>query len=172
MDLDTFNEILEIITPRIKKLTTNSKKPISARLRLAATLMFLATGNSSKCISYSFGMFHNIACGFFIEVCQAIIDEYADDVIVTLTTPDGWEEVADDFWKRWNFPHCIGVIDGKHVALRRPRKSSSLFHNYTGFFSIVRLAIVDAVDRMQVCSTALNSRTSLTMMTLYYLAKK
>ena len=92
MDPDIFNEILERITPRIKKLTTNYKKPIPARLRLAATLRFLATGNSSKCISY-FRVPHNIACEFFIEVCQAIIDEYADEVIVTLTTPDGWEDM-------------------------------------------------------------------------------
>ena len=69
MDPDTFNEILE----RIKKLTTNYKKTIPARLRLAATLKFLATGNSSKCISCSFRVSHNIACEFFIEVCQAII---------------------------------------------------------------------------------------------------
>ena len=86
------------------------KNPIPARFRLAATLRFLATRNSSKCISYSFRVSHNIACEFVIEVCQAIIDEYADEV--TPTTPDGWKEVADDFWKRWNFPHCIGIIDG------------------------------------------------------------
>ena len=110
MDTDTFNEIQERITPRIKKLTTNYKNPIPVRLRLAATLRFLATGNSSKCISYSFRVSHNIACEFFIEVCQAIIDEYADEV--TPTTPDGWKEVADEFWKRWKFPHCIGIIDG------------------------------------------------------------
>ena len=77
IDPDTFNEILERITSRIKKLTTNIKKPIPVRLRLAATLRFLATGNSSKCISY-FRVSYNIACELFIEVCQAIIDEYAD----------------------------------------------------------------------------------------------
>ena len=84
MDPDTFNEILEILE-------------IPVRLRLAATLRFLATGNSSKCISYSLRVSHNIACEFCIEVCQAIIDEYADEVIVTPTTHDGWKEVADDF---------------------------------------------------------------------------
>ena len=85
MDPDTFIKILERITPGIKKLTTNFKKNIPACLRLAATLRLLATGNSSKCISYSFRVCHNIACEFFIEVCQAIIDEYANEVIVTPT---------------------------------------------------------------------------------------
>ena len=60
-----------------------------------------------KCISYSFMVSHNIACEFFIEVYQAIIE-----VIVTPTTSFGWKEVADDFWKRWNFPQCIGCSAG------------------------------------------------------------
>ena len=37
MDPDTFNEILGRITPRIKKLKTNYKELIRARLRLAVT---------------------------------------------------------------------------------------------------------------------------------------
>ena len=37
MDPDTFNEILERITPRIKKLTNNYTEPIPKRLRLSVT---------------------------------------------------------------------------------------------------------------------------------------
>ena len=143
MDPDTFNEILERITPRIKKLTTNYKKPYKNPW-LAATLRFLATENSSKCISYSFRVSHNIACDFFIEVCQAIIDEYADKVIVKPATPDGWKEVADDIWKRWNFPHCLGGHRWEACSSETPEEVSSLFHNYKGFFPIFLLAIVDS----------------------------
>ena len=50
MDPNTFNAILKRITPRIKKLTTNYKD-------LHVSNCFLATGNSSKCISYSFRVY-------------------------------------------------------------------------------------------------------------------
>ena len=41
-------------------------------------------------------------------------------------------------------PHCLGTIDSKHIAMRQPKHSGSLWHNYWGFFSLVLLAICDA----------------------------
>lgn len=42
------------------------------------------------------------------------------------------------------FPNYLGAIDGKHVRIRKPKMSGSLFHNYKNYFSVVLLAIVDA----------------------------
>lgn len=144
MEQETFYDILQRITPRIKKKDSNFRKALPPGLKLAATLRFLATGSSTKSLMFAFRVSHNAICNMIIEVCQAIIDELAKEVIVTPSTPAGWKEVAELFWTRWNFPHCVGAIDGKHVAIRKPRKSGSEWYNYKGFFSIVLLAIVDA----------------------------
>lgn len=51
---------------------------------------------------------------------------------------------AEEFSCKWNFPNCILAIDGKHIRIRSPNNSESLFHNYKDFFSIVLLAMIDA----------------------------
>ena len=43
---DLFQEMMEKLTPRIKKQTTFMREPLEVGLKLAATLRFLATGNS------------------------------------------------------------------------------------------------------------------------------
>ena len=59
-------------------------------------------------------------------------------------TLQDWRRIERRFNHIWHFPNCIGSLDGNHVSIRAPPKSSTLFHNYKGFFSIVLMALVDA----------------------------
>lgn len=74
---------------------------------------------------------------------SAIRDELLSVLVPTPSEAD-LNERAKEFWEEWNFPNCIGAIDGKHVRIVCPAKSGSLFYNYKEYFSIVLLAIVDA----------------------------
>jgi len=29
-----------------------------------------------------------------------------------------WQIISEDFNKDWNFSHCIGAIDGKHIVIQ------------------------------------------------------
>ncbi|XP_041366759.1 uncharacterized protein LOC121381503 [Gigantopelta aegis] len=104
----------------------------------------MATGESYNSLMYGFRVSHNTIFLTVREVCQAIVDEFADEMITTPTTQEEWLDVAQKCSSLWNFHHSLGVLDGKHIAIKCPKDSGSLYHNYTGFFSIVMLALVDA----------------------------
>lgn len=141
---EMFDELLDRIGPRITKQHTTYRSPLDPGLKLALTLRHLASGNKYSSMKFGWRVPHNSISLVVKDVCKAIIDEYKDEVLVCPTTSERWREIADKFYERWNFPHTIGALDGKHVACRCPPKSGSLYYNYKGFYSIVLLALVDA----------------------------
>lgn len=59
-------------------------------------------------------------------------------------TEEDFRNIAADYYNIWNFPNCLGAIDGKHIRVICPYHSGSMFYNYKQFFSIVLQALVDA----------------------------
>jgi hypothetical protein len=58
-------------------------------------------------------------------------------------TENEWVNIPNGFYRRTQFPNCIGAVDGKHVPIKMPTGSGSLFYNYK-HFSILLLALIDA----------------------------
>ena len=54
-----------------------------------------------------------------------------------------FRRIAEQYMTIWNFPNCIGAIDGKHVRIKCPPHSGSMYFNYKHFFSIVLQGVAD-----------------------------
>ena len=57
---------------------------------------------------------------------------------------EDWLRISAEFERVWNLPDACGALDGKHIRIKKPAESGSLFYNYKKFFSMVMMAIVDA----------------------------
>lgn len=111
---------------------------------------YLATGESFRSIAFNFRVGETTVSNIVAEVCEALWEKLSPIYMPPVLETSDWELVAANFEQRWNFPHCLGSIDGKHIVLETPRNSGSLYRNYKGSFSIVLLALVDANYRF-VC---------------------
>ena len=110
---------------------------------LVIVYSFLATGDSFFTLSVRFRCgTSTVTCAVY-KVCDAIW-QVLQPIYMQAPTEDDWKHIEHRFCTRWNFPNCIGALDGKHVMIRAPPNSSSMFYNYKGYFSINLMALVDA----------------------------
>lgn len=138
---EQFDHLLNLIKDKILKRCR--RKFLIPELRLAMTLKYLAHGGSFQNLAWEFRVGHSTVSKIILETCVAIWNTLQP---IYLQDPNeiNWLNVSDNFYQKWNFPHTLGAIDGKHVQIQCPFKSGSLYFNYKNHFSIVLLACCDA----------------------------
>lgn len=101
----------------------------------------MATGDSYNTIAFSFRVGRSTVSKIVKEVCKEIwnvLQPYLPE-----PTEHTWQRAENGFREIWNFPNCVGSIDGKHIRIKCPANSGSNYYCYKNFFSIVLLAVVD-----------------------------
>ncbi|XP_057180511.1 uncharacterized protein LOC130548231 isoform X2 [Triplophysa rosa] len=110
MTAGEFDDLLQLVSPLITKRDTKMRRAITARERLSLTLRFLITGRCIYCC-----------------------------LTATPDTEDDWRRIAKRFEERWQFPHCVGALDAKHIHIQASAKNACPSQNF-----IMMSAAVDA----------------------------
>jgi hypothetical protein len=111
---------------------------------LAITLRYLATGNSQISLSFEFRVGRSTICSIIRDTCLALWESLQPEFVRAPSSEEDWKGISSEFYKSWNFPNCIGAIDGKHVTIQCPQGAGSTYHSYKEPHSIVLMAVCDA----------------------------
>ncbi|KAJ8386500.1 hypothetical protein AAFF_G00169700 [Aldrovandia affinis] len=130
-----FSDLLQRLQPYIVHQSTHNS-PITTAERLAVALKILASGSSQQSVSESYRMGVTTVSCILSEVCQAIWQALQSEFVCSPTC-EQWPDIAEEFWRLWNFPNCVGAIDGKHVQIKAPPGGGSAP-------SLVLMAMCDA----------------------------
>ncbi|XP_031328030.1 putative nuclease HARBI1 [Photinus pyralis] len=160
LSVHQFNFLLNLLDEDIRKEVTFMREPISTTDKLQITLRFLATGESYRSLMYSTRVHESTISRFVPLVCTAIIQHLSPKYLKTPDTEEEWKKIAQEFYDLWNFPHCIGALDGRHINFRPPISDGAYYYNYKGTHSIVLLALCDAKYRFTYVNLGVNGRVS------------
>ncbi|CAH1971582.1 unnamed protein product [Acanthoscelides obtectus] len=107
---------------------------------------YLATGTSFRALAFSFRMGKTTVADIVYATCSAIWQQLVE-VHMARPTQEDFKNIANDYYRLWQFPMCLGSIDGKHCRMKCPAKSGSSFYNYKQYFSIILQGVADANKR-------------------------
>ncbi|XP_046685699.1 putative nuclease HARBI1 [Homalodisca vitripennis] len=159
MDEKTYFDLLRIVTPLITKQDTKMREAITPHEKLTATLRYLSTGRTMEDLKFSTRISPQTLGRIIPETCSAIV-KALNDYCKVPNTAEEWKQIAQEYGEKWNFPNCLGSMDGKHIAITPPPGSGSYFYNYKGFHSQVLFCIASANYEIIYFHFGVNGRVS------------
>ena len=143
MDYDCFKHILQLIEPYITPQNSgvSGQRVVTAAENLVLTIRFLATGGTFSSLNLQFRISDRAISNIVDSVSKAIVSYIGKEYIKVPSCSREWLQISEIFLSKWNFPNCLGAIDGQHIQIRRPPDTGSEYFNYKKTFSIILLAI-------------------------------
>ena len=178
MSYENYCTLLRLIEPYIKKCDTVFRDAIEPGLKLAVTLHHLAEGASHVSIANHYRLGRSTVSTAIYDTCEALWKVLKPLYLKSPLGPAEWLKVAEGRelyncyslisqkniesllhyhyfcfvhrFEYWNFPNCLGAVDGKHITVQKPRNSGSMYFNYKSRLSLVLMAVCDAQYRFTV----------------------
>ena len=138
MDENDYNYLLSKVRSSLTKKYL-IRIPIPAEERLLITLRYLATGIDYDSLGHIFRVAASTVSLIVRETCKVIVEKLGEQFIKSNLprSEEAWQQVAEKFGDRRQFKQCLGCLDGKHVRIKKPNKSESLYFSHKGFFRLI-----------------------------------
>uniref|UniRef100_A0A3B4T4H9 DDE Tnp4 domain-containing protein n=1 Tax=Seriola dumerili TaxID=41447 RepID=A0A3B4T4H9_SERDU len=137
----TFDYLLDLIGPAIKRRRTNYRVPIEPRRRLAITLWWFARSGEYRSIADMFDVGIATVCMIVRQVSSAIVERLFHR-FVSLPSGPRLDDTLQAFKDRC-YPQCAGAIGGTHIPIAPPRDNPDHYLNKSGWHSVILQAVVD-----------------------------
>ena len=124
---EQFERQLSWVGPYIAK-TSKTRPNTTPDERLIVTLRYLATGDAQFTIASSYRISPTTVGRIICETTGVIWDVFCENGYMTQPShQQNWKRIDNEFNELWNFPNCLGAIDGKHVTKRhRPERDRNI----------------------------------------------
>ena len=119
MSPERLDHLVSLVGHLIAKKACKSRIPISAEERLVITLRYLATGDSQLSQAFNSRVGRSTVCHIISDTCDGIWAALNEIYLRAPESKEEWTSIAREFEAKWNFQHCLGAVDGKHVAMAR-----------------------------------------------------
>lgn len=122
----------------------STQKPLEQRV--LATLWFLASQDKYASIADRFNFSESTACDAVRNLLRFFSDKLLDKLI-KWPTPAEQQAIAAEYNEKKKFPGVIGMIDGTHIAIKKPKERGIDYYNRKDYYSMVLQAV--AKDDLQ-----------------------
>lgn len=117
--------------------TTRMRNPVPVKIIVAMLLKRLGKGLDYREIGDKFGVGASTACEKVNEAMCFLI-ERKKHILSRLQDGRNLEEIIEGFFRRWNFPQCLGPVDGTHIPIKAPQDHHTDYFNRKSYHSIAR----------------------------------
>ncbi|PIC25958.1 hypothetical protein B9Z55_018691 [Caenorhabditis nigoni] len=134
-------EVVQKVEQAVDSETNAGNMKLSSFEQCVIFLQYSTTGESVGCISRRVGVAKSTVSSVIKRVSQAIV-KHLNNIEIP-STPHEWRVVEEGFVQK-GLMRCAGSLDGKHIRIKAPPNSGSVYYNYKHFFSFSMLGLVDA----------------------------
>lgn len=135
MERDTFNFLLHLIGPKLdQNFPFKGREQVDVTKQLLITIYVLATPDSYRSISERFGVARSTAWFSVKRVVRAIYS--IRNQIIRWPTHEEAQRTWTNMQMLYGFPKVLGVIDGTHINIARPKRDAISYINRKSRFSV------------------------------------